>query len=309
MSERIVHFYFSNSGDSSNTPGRFKNKLATPLLLEGDWEVGLVEAHIPNTWWTLFNPIVIKCFGAVEELKPGPEVATEEEGFPEKRLGRVVRWEIEMPRRHYDTEFQLATDFEKIGRVAMREQLTVGEYNSILPRNQWVKPRFSMDYYPTLKKFQINSDIKYAALLVRSGIDVLESLGFEPVTGVNRVANQYTKFEKRGENSYTAHFGNLGAFLIYWDAIAYSVVGEAQAPVFAVVLPSCELNNEFSTRVQFTNPVFHRVTKSYINEVEFAIFNSAGKEVNFRNLGHTTLIVEYRKVGWRQQQKEADILQ
>lgn len=272
LSDEIYVDVISNASMNiyeDNTLSKFTNKLNHPLILEGDWEVGIKEVFYPIQFKAIRRKVKIAIFAVPEQV--------------------------------FTTEFHYNDSDEiRILLNGLNESIA-----SICPKS-WTAPYFEEHEESvtekdkdkdTEKRIRIvgGSDGKYKVYPQIYELNLVKTLGFDSNTFFNQLRNavknqlKYVHAKSRPEIGIKSHL-----LFIYTDIIREHFVGDATSRLLRVV-PLSKGNFEKLGHVSFPQPIYYPVRSCKIETINIIMCDESGSQVKFKS-GRTFISLHFRKL-------------
>ncbi len=246
-----------------NRISNYKTRLARNINLKGPWEVGLIEFHYPNTWYT-FNDE-----DATFIINTDPSILGYDEKYPKEVEGVIM----------YIKEKNL----KNISKVC--NALKPGYYEDVLflvrEINTNLPPRVTIGYDHVKNRTYLKAPLN-TSLIFHGKLAII--LGLKPGVPLGSV-NQSRK-DHSGDAPVVTHAPHQadirGAFYsmyIYTDMIEYQSVGDSYVPLLRTVHIEGASNDFVSVR--FDRPHYAPVNKSNITDICIEVKDDQNKHVRF----------------------------
>ena len=298
--EEIIIFLPSNvkSEYYENTITKFKTKLAAPIQLDGDWEVGLANISYTKSWDLKTEKGIIDLIAYDKEAEF--EVS---EKFLEinlsnltdiKMLVDLINDSIDKKKVKEKLDFHLPSLIlhEKFGRVEMKlgirnHGLCLFKFsknlNKFLGFDEDLLEKYYRDTERDYKtKFQntLNTFVKFDS-------DVKKNWSPREITPKDGV---YSIFSHSRFN-FNPDINNL---FVYCDIIKPNFVGNDMEPLIRIVGVPHESRYKEEIRENFIDIHFHPLNTNYIESIEIDIKDENKKPIPFQ-FGRTIVELHFRK--------------
>lgn len=273
-----MSFYVTLPSDSSmglftdNTVSEFTTQLQTPIVLNGPYEVALVEFTYDHCWDVDMGELVY--FYKNENISFSTSLLLQDgENFNDffQRVNRdlmekVVQYEIDKAK---NLETNQAVDNQAIGEKLSKEWIEQNRVPIIVYNN---------------KKLIFNTIQSDHYFYFRGLLGQLFNIEYV-------LLGQKTKYIEI--NTYKDDFYVISNIFIYTDIIKYQYVGDRLAPLLRTVVV---LNDARSTQnIIYNSPHYVPTNKSVIENINIRITDEFGKNIRFKR-GKSIIKLHFRPV-------------
>lgn len=291
MAESGAGFYVTLPSNSSmtvhptNKPQAYTVELAQPIVLEGNWEMALMEMQYPNNWFNVTKKSTWNV--TIEYLDRDGERLTEEEY--DNGVNPLVGI---LKSKAFRFEFGPGnfSSIEKICRAITEKLCLTMFFKFYETRN--VKTPFSFVYNEVTRRV-VTRHSKFFQSTVMEGAEgsgeLARILGFS--TDESETANLILGQTGKNEASIMP---NYPAVFVYCDVVEHQIVGDTKAPLLRTV-PLVDKNQEVVGQ-SFVRPYYIPVKKNYIRSIEIELRNDSGQLIKFQS-GKSILVLHFRRCG------------
>ena len=257
---------------TSNTMAKFRNQLAQPLQLDGDWQVALASISFPSNINNVNSAEIVAYVSSGAELDAS-----------HNRTGQLRR----IRKGIYNSSEKL---LKEIFRIA---QLKNFDYD------------FDTVTQKLVLKFGPNEGLSF------EDEEVPSILGFKGIRDISNHGFIHIgyKSEKTG-NSLNRHVGEFpvditcGSELIYVyiDIIEHQNVGDVRAPVIKIIESERRLRNGSINTVtpihhkSYTNLDYKPILSNNIQNMQVQLRNETGKLIPFTGTGKVIVSLKFQKI-------------
>ena len=275
--------YLESTGSMSiyqdNTMAVFRNHLAHPILLEGDWRVALAEIIFPSS----IKNITTKGYFIYTPKTPykSPPPSTESVGYIQREV-----WEDNA--LYSDGELKsIDTILEKL-----KESSRLNNQLTYVKQNDNIELKFDNEYGISVRD--------------RSLFDVL---GFKGVPDPNRggffLGNHklVEKMKQPIKNDYPPDLtAGISMFFVNTDIIEHQHVAGVKSPLLRIIETSKRFGKEgelkplsSTTHKVFNELQFKKLITTTIEEIQIELISVTGQKVPFVGTGRVALTLKFRK--------------
>ena len=265
----------SRSVYPDNTISNYRTRMATPINIKGEWEVGLVQIEYPRSWYT-FNSK-----DAVFEINIEPITVDDEKNTNNIRRGVDVK-KTELSRLRIPIKTGYYDKVPSVVSVINDLLAPHGSFGYDVVKNKVflkAKPNISITFHG-----------KLAIILgLKPGVPIGDSMRQKTNPGK-------TNFEK-DVVTYAMHqadiHGGFYTLYIYTDIIRYQSVGDAFVPLLECVQITGDNNNTVSVR--YDKPHYASVNKSVITDIAIEVKDDQNHHIPF-SYGKVCIKLHFRPV-------------
>jgi len=280
----------------TNKASDFTTKLPTPIALEGEWELALIDIQYPHNWYNVpedvgilffLEPVdesILDTFGELSlaslsrNLKyiasHAAEIKTTEAITPKK--GHFLA--IHVPKGYYDNAAEIITiinqELELTFRVddEERKKLLKGAFFKYSYKSNLRKTTFDANHtFPKPKIICKNKQIK----------KILDDMGFEPAS----------KEDKLGENKPVVD--SITSIYVYSDQTKYQTVGDSQVPLIGVFPVQGKDGDQLYWN--FNPPYYIPVSCSTMASINIRLCDDHGDDVPFQKEEKVVVRLHFRR--------------
>jgi hypothetical protein len=276
-----------------NKLNSYRVRLPHRLLLDGPgWEVALVEAIYPHSW---FNFNAEENDGA--EIMITISVAYENDAKKTVRFSNVMP--IHIPSDYYQNASQLVDAIND--EISLKTEKEYERYVKYASEN---KIKLLLDSVPLFLSFDYNTRLNRVLLHIEEG-DLVQKVRLSPMLaymlGFGRanitVADKGWELLSNGEITRKADYppdmnAGLYAIYIYCDIVENQIVGNALVPLLAKV-PVTGAHDSIVHTV-FSQPMYLPLLRQEIETVEVEIKDDTNKLIEFQ-YGKVLLTLHFRR--------------
>lgn len=278
----FVYYLMSNASLSvypNNKPQHFRTLLPTPLVLDGEWEVGLSTMIYVHNW----NHLKSKSYLTVK--LPVTIVSDN------SRVMETIR--VDFTAQQFDSLEHLLKVLNETVNTAIDAYLTQHQRTKKALQRQGTYTNNHMEFAFSashskkilLKDYGYGTDFTITLpAKTDPARELWRLLGFE-----DSADELKEKSESKHAASLSTHFPSL---YVYSPIIEYVGVGDTHAPLLALVPVRGGLGDIVYER--FDRPIYLRLRQKYIQELEISIKDDTGDDVQF-GAAKTIVILHFRR--------------
>lgn len=250
-----------------NKTSHFITKLSTPLVLNGQWQVGVSSVFLPNTHYNIDYRVNLMKFYEYKRVANAVDI--------NKEYKKTLVHSVRLSPGFYNSAEDLCNEIKE-------KWFSEWQNSNVHISQASRKLRFSLTKHQALEL--------EPALASMLGYDYnffdsrLENPGkYKPKLGA---------FVHQGEYPVDINLHNNYAY-IYCDIVRYSHIGNISAPLLTVIpwLNTRKLN---ILSAHFEMPDYIKVTNNYIPEILIELRDSLGRLIQFRS-GSVVIKLHFKK--------------
>lgn len=298
----------------SNTLASFTNFFPEEILLDGNWQVALVQVTFPALYYNITDGKF--CFKHTEknDKRESTTDSKDEEPMEVDQNGAAKNDDNEQKAgESYPATglssldvVEASNDFDysfKMNKGVYHNLTSIeGEMNNAITRKE-IETGRSLRKSPTDKRLirlQLNQqNLKLnVQLLYQEASLFLKSDDLKQILGIA----QSRKLKGRThESDYTFDIARFHTLMIYSDIVEYTIVGDVKVPLLRSISHIPRMKNFQLTQTQqvidktFTNLQFKKVLKTTIHSINIQLRTDTGLSFPFAGTGTTRLTLEFRK--------------
>lgn len=279
----FVYYLMSNASMNvypDNKPQNFRTLLPRPLILDGEWEVGISTVIYPHNWNQLKSdsyvevhfPLKYKSVENIENYKLKVDFTYRQFTSIDEAVNLLNETINNAIEKHIAKDEGVFEKTRRNGQFTYKHlELSLSK---TLPRKIHL---LNYGYAPGLLKILLPSKVEKERELWRL-------FGFE-----DSITMLVEGTEAKHPASLHLHFPSL---YVYSPIIEYVGVGDTHAPLFAIVPIRGNLGEVIYER--FEKPIYVRLTQKFISEIAISIKDDTGEDIQF-GAGKTILILHFRR--------------
>jgi hypothetical protein len=244
---------------TNNTTAHFITQLRETISLHGDWEVGLVEIHYPQTFFNVSkgdNYIKILFTISGEERKS------------------EVPMTLFVPPGYYRDEQELVAAVNLV-----LHPYQVGEFAFESMSRQ--------SYFTPYKPDPLSDQPKVSIQYMMFSPNLSRQFGYEPATNIAE--------EIVSPSSMNLVWGTPKHIYVYCDLITPQLVGDTAAPLLRIInTQSTKYNFGEETTSRLTPPQYLPLLKREFSTIEIDLRESTGLPVPFKS-GTSAVVLQFRR--------------
>lgn len=283
-------FYVTLPSNSSmisypeNSISHFTTALQRPLELSNKWEVGLVEANVPNHWFNVDENEKIRV-RMVQYPIPPPR------GNPLPKASSTCWKETQIPAKDYLTiESLIVSINSSIYEMLMNN---LGDAMGIArpADTQAILKRRNYFEYDTINQTVTLTEL-YQGDQLEMTPDTARLLGYG-----NGDEKLWVPIREGLEHRQVSLSNKITSIFIYSDIIKYQVVGDTLSPLLRVipVNKDRDIRNQGNITIQFDNPHFLPISRYLIESIHIDLRTDTGQYVPFTS-GRSWVKLHFRTI-------------
>ena len=257
---------------TNNTMAKFRNQLAQPLQLDGDWQVALASISSPSNINNVNSAEIVAYVNSGSELDAS-----------HNRTGQLRR----IRKGIYNSSEEL---LDEIFRIAQLKQLDY-DFDTVTPK--------------LVLKFGPNEGLSF------EDEEVPSILGFKGIRDISNHGFIHIGYKSENAgNSLNRYVGDFpvditcGSQLIfvYIDIIEHQNVGDVRAPVIKIIEFERRLRNGSINTVtsihhkSYTNLDYKPILSNNIQNIQVELRNENGKLIPFTGTGKVIVSLKFQKI-------------
>ena len=272
-----------------NRPGNFTTSLPTPLSLEGDWEVALIDLQYPHSWFNMETDAHI--LFAFHLTKPNRNLIVSLQEGSDDRKEYTDTLKQEMDIAYKQKSLDSASDSWIYLRIPPGFYASLEDLIKILNHRIQVKLNgshrtskeeldFSYSYDPITRHLTLTTVGMDAKILV---------VCLNPT--IKKILDSVNEYVKLTDELHL--IPSLNSIYVYTDIIKYQFVGDAKVPLRGV-LPA-KGQDRSQEYWSFQQPYYIPISATTIATVNIQLCDDKGEEISFHGDGKVVARLHFRR--------------
>jgi hypothetical protein len=280
-----------------NTLAKYKVKLSKPLILEGEYEVAMVEIIYPHRRLSVQPDEASMVIHSSTPVRMGERITKSTPKVTKKKSRRKRNLELEDLVENYSPEIGVEEESEMTYDAA-----TLGKINQVqrysLPAGMYENPldlALRLNGVDNDVSFWIASDSqKFKVKLSKKIIRLELSSRMSQLLGFTKDQRRYV-IKNDMEAKYLPHLeGNAHSLYIYSSIVEHQIVGDVAAPLIRVVCPDADKLGQ-TVSEKYIKPYYLPVSTSYIDTIDIQIRTTTGHLFPFLSGSPVVISLHFRQ--------------
>jgi len=285
-----------------NKPANYTTTLPSPISLEGEWEVALIDIQYPHNWMNITKDVYILFIF---------DTTKKETSFRDTLIGVLSDYRIKYEKALVE-EFKLLPDkgkkltnkelFLLVARIPKGYYANVGELittlnqgiqDSFSGRPEWEAHRTETREVNLLYRFntiELSVQGYQTGMVALPEIICLDKQVKSLLEQANPTLGDKTQMHTRGK----LLLNTIPSIYVYTDIIKYQFVGDVKVPLLGV-LPVQGVDGE-QQYWSFNPPYYIPVSMSTLSSVNIHLADDKGDEISFFGDGKVVSRLHFRRV-------------
>jgi hypothetical protein len=266
-----------------NTIANYKTKLAIPIELNGEWEVGLSQFIFTKSWYTIVKreSMNLRYFAGGTRIVKDIQIV--------KGHYNTIETLIEAINNKWDeAEVEYSIDCP---RLELHPQTSRINIRRSIHNNRLVFPEFSLDLCEMLgfDKAKMDADTGKTLILYETELNTVEA-SERPNWNPEEAPKELNYWS---EKPYDIT-GNLHSLFVYCDIVRPSFVGDSFTQLLSIATVPPQYKFGQTINIAYNPIQYCRILNKQFESIEIDIKDDTGRQIPFE-FGRSIVVLHFRK--------------